>query len=54
MQSMMRLFRAVLLNHRGGLVNEHESSGLGADDVRSSLAGSSPDCETLELDEVAS
>lgn len=54
MQSMMTLFRAVLLNHWGGLMNEHESSGQDADDVRSSLARSSPDCEILELDEVAS
>ncbi|MGE4338605.1 MAG: hypothetical protein AB7E55_21880 [Pigmentiphaga sp.] len=54
MQSMMTLLRVVQLNHWGGLMDEHESWGLDADDVRSSIARSASDCEILELDEVAS
>lgn len=50
----LTLFRVVLVNHRVGLMDEQERWGLDADDVRSSIARSAPDCEILELDEASS
>jgi hypothetical protein len=41
-------------NHLVGLMDEQERWGLDADDVRSSIARSAPDCEILELDEASS
>jgi len=50
----LTLFRVVLVNHRVGLMDEQERWGLDTNDVRSRIARSAPDCEILELDEVAS
>lgn len=50
----LTLFRVVLVNHRVGLMDEQERWGLDADDVRSSIARSAPDCEILELNEASS
>jgi hypothetical protein len=50
----LTLFRVVLVNHLVGLMDEQERWGLDADDVRSSIARSAPDCEILELDEASS
>lgn len=47
-------FRVVLVNNRVGLMDEQERWGLDADDVRSSIARSAPDCQILELVEVVS
>ncbi|QET31270.1 hypothetical protein L0Z11_04575 [Burkholderia multivorans] len=49
----LTLFRVVLVNHRVGLMDEQERWGLDADDVRSSIARSAPDCEILELNEAS-
>jgi len=52
--ALLRLFRVVLVNHRVGLMDEQERWGLDADDVRSDIACSAPDCEVLELTEASS
>lgn len=50
----LALFRLMLLNHRVGLMSEQRRWGLNADDVRSSIAESAPECEVLEIDEISS
>lgn len=54
MQSVMQVFRVVLVNHQVGLVNKQERWRPDADDVRSSIAQCAPDREILEWNEVLS